>query len=46
LEEIGTYYPASLNTVEHLKRLWTAKGNYWETAERLYKERARMEGNG
>jgi hypothetical protein len=46
LEEIGSYYPAASITVGNLRKIWAAKGNYWDAAEKLYKECCQMEGNG
>jgi hypothetical protein len=44
LEDIGSYYYAASITAQNLKKIWAAKGDYWDAANQNYKYRRQMEG--
>lgn len=44
LEDIGSYYYAASITAQGLKKIWAARGNYWDASAQIYKDRCEMEG--
>jgi hypothetical protein len=45
LEDIGTYYYAASITGKNLRITWESKGNYWDSANKIYFARAKHEAD-
>jgi len=46
LEEIGSYFYAASRAARHLRSIWDMKGGYWNSADKIFNDRAKAEEVG